>query len=85
MKNSKIVDLGMVRDALAEVDKLRSALISGKVTGFHAALEHPDGTQTVYLGGVYRNKPEAALKAAMRASAARMMAADDPPSLRAAV
>lgn len=81
MKN-KVVQLGVVRDMLAELDKLRAAITSGRVTGFHAALKHVDGEETIYLGGVYRENPEDALRAALRASAARVLAEDPPVAVR---
>lgn len=83
MKNTKIVHLGAVRDALAVLEKLRAAVIAGEITAFHAALQHANGDETVYLGGVYRNDPEAALKSALRASAVRALMEDDPPPIRA--
>lgn len=76
--NTKVVNLGVVRDLLAELDKVRAAVISGEVCGFHAAMQDADGRETIYLGGVYRQDPEAALKGALRASMARAMMDDAP-------
>lgn len=76
LKNLKIVNLGKVRDLLSEWEKVRLAILGGSVTAFQITLQC-EGTETFYLGGVYKEDPQAALKAALRASAARAMAEDN--------
>jgi hypothetical protein len=77
MNNTNIRDLGQVRDVLAEWEKVRQQLIAGTVVGFHAALIEPSGDETIYIGGIYKGHPEAAARAALRASMARMLKDED--------
>lgn len=81
MKNTKIVDLGQVRDVFVEWDKVRQHLASRKIRGFQITLIGDDDSETVYTGGVYKEDPLRALSATLKSSAARALA-DDPPLLQ---
>jgi hypothetical protein len=78
VKNTKIIDLGQVRDLFAEWEKVRQHLATMHVKGFQIALVGPDDKETVYTGGVYKEDPLRALSATLKLSAARALA-DDPP------
>lgn len=70
-------NLGQVRDLLAEWDRVRSGIVAGRVCAFHVTLCDGD-SETIYIGGAYKDDPERALRAVLRVSAARMLAEDDP-------
>lgn len=82
MKNTKIVDLGQIRDVFAEWEKVRQHLATRKVRGFQITLIGDDESETVYMGGVYKEDPLRALSAALKSSAARALAEDPPPILK---
>ena len=81
---TRIVNLGAVRDLLPELDKLRSAILTGQVSAFQCTLMDQEGQETLYMGGVYKEDPKLALGAILKASAARVMVEDPPPKLRRA-
>lgn len=81
---TRVVDLGAVRDLLSELDKLRSAILGGQVSGFSCTVMDQEERETLYMGGVYKEDPKLALSAILKASAARVMA-EDPPKLRRAL
>jgi hypothetical protein len=83
MNNTKIRDLGQVRDILAEWEMVRQALVAGVVAGFHVGLLDQNGAETIYVGGVYKSDPEAAARAALRAWMKRMLNEDEPPIFQA--
>ena len=80
MQQTKIVNLGKVRDLLAEWEKVRAHIVTGHVTGWSATI-CDDEHETVYLGGVYQDDPAAALRAALKSSAARVLI-EDPPRVK---
>ena len=82
MKNTKIIDLGQVRDVFAEWEKVRQHLATMHVKGFQIALIGPDDSETVYMGGVYKVEPLRALSATLKMSAARALADDPAPALK---
>lgn len=79
MKNTKVVNLGKVRDLLSEWDTVRKHILAGNIGGFQSMFCDTTGRETIYVGGVYREDPQKALKALLRMSAARALAEDDPP------
>lgn len=81
---TRVVNLGAVRDLLGELDKVRTAILAGKVTGFQCTLMDSEDTETIYMGGPYREDPKLALSAILKASAARVMTEDPPPALKVA-
>jgi uncharacterized protein YbaA (DUF1428 family) len=78
VSSKKVVSLGQVRDLLAEWDRVKAHIVSGKITGFHAAFRDSDMNETMFAGGVYRDPAEAA-RAALRMSAYRTLTEDKPP------
>lgn len=78
--NMKVVKLGMVRDLLAEWEKVRRHILAGETAGFHSMFCDSDGQETLFLGGVYKEDPEKALKATLKVSAARVLDEDEPLS-----
>lgn len=83
MRNTKIVNLGQVRDLLAQWEMVRELILSGRLTGFHLAVQEFDGGESIYSGGVYRTDHEAALRAVMKTSMVKMLA-EDPPLMASA-
>lgn len=79
MKHTGVVDLGAVRNVLSVWDEVRAHLVKGEVDRFHVTLGGPDGNETVYIGGVFKEDAEAWLRSALRMSAIRMMKEDEPP------
>jgi hypothetical protein len=73
----KVVNLGPVRDLLTEWDKVRQAIVARRVDGFYVDLLS-DGEETIFLGGIYKTDPSAALQAVLNISATRVMQ-EDPP------
>lgn len=82
VKNTKIVNLGQVRDLLAEWEKVRAAIMTGKIDGWFAAFRDTEAQESIYMGGVYKEDPQEALKAALRVSAARTLIEDEPSRLK---
>ena len=78
MQKTKVIQLGRVRDLLGEWERVREGLISGELEGFSVTLFGNSGRQRIYLGGVCKEDPQEAAKAALRASMARMLT-EDPP------
>jgi hypothetical protein len=81
VKNTKVVQLGRVRDLLAEWEKVRQGILAGQVDGFHTALRRGE-RETIYMGGVFLEDSEAAARAALKASISRMLAEDRPLPIR---
>jgi hypothetical protein len=77
---SNVVNLGQVRNLLAEWDKVREHIIAGDIAGWAATIRNNSGRETVYLGGVFRNDSRLTLSAALRMSTARVMEEDEPPA-----
>lgn len=83
MKNTKVIQLGRVRDLLGEWEKVRRGILAGEIDGFHTALRRGK-RETIYMGGVFKEDGEAAARAALKASISRMLSEDPPlPPLRA--
>lgn len=81
MKHTRVVQLGKVRDLLAEWEKVRHGILAGEVDGFHTALRRGK-RETVYIGGVFKEDSEAVTRIILKASVARMLAEDQPLPLR---
>lgn len=79
MKTTNVVSLGRVRDLLAEVDRMRAAILSGDMEGFYAVVKHRKTPERVYIGGSFKETPQAATRAILRVSAARARTEDEPP------
>lgn len=79
VSSKKVVNLGQVRDLLAEWDKVKAHIVSGNIAGFHAAFRDTEQNETVFMGGVYRDDPSAAARSALRMSAYRTLTEDTPP------
>lgn len=82
MKKTRIVDLGSVKDLLAEWEKVRISILQGRITGFQTTLMDEDQTETVFFGGVYKEDPKLALSAILKTSAAKTIAHDVPPRFK---
>jgi hypothetical protein len=78
----KIVNLGLIKDLLAEWDRVRSHIVSGDITGFQTVFLDSDSHESIFTGGVCKDDPRAALKAALRLSMARTLSEDTPPAKR---
>lgn len=74
-----VVNLGQVRDLLAEWERVKAHIVGGKITGFHATFRDSEQTETTFAGGVYREDPAQAARAALRMSAYRTLTEDTPP------
>lgn len=79
----KIINLGAVLDLQAEWEKGRDFIRSGRVRGFNLTLMREDGTEQIVLGGVYNADPQAAVRALLKMSAARVQEDDEPPLFQA--
>lgn len=78
MKSVQVINLAEIRQLLAEWDKVRAAILAGHLSGFHAGVRTTLGVDTVFLGGVFKSDPAAAMRGILRASAAaRVTPADD--------
>jgi hypothetical protein len=82
MKNTKIVDLGQIRDIVSEWGRVREHLATRKAKAFQLVLMGDDDEETVFIGGIYKQDPQRALSAALKCSAARALAEDPPPILQ---
>lgn len=78
VKSHKVVNLGQVRDLLAEWDKVKAHILNGEVAGFHASFRDSEQNETTFAGGVYLDPVEAA-RVALRLSAYRTLTEDIPP------
>jgi len=80
---TKVVQLGLVRDLLAEWERVRSRIAAGRVGGFQAVFcDSEGGQEEVFLGGVYQKDVSLATRAQLRISAARVLAEDEPPKIK---
>jgi hypothetical protein len=84
MQRTKVVNLGPVKDLLGEWERVRQGILSGRTGGFHVVfMDNETGKETIFLGGVYREDPQRALGASLKASAARALIEDEPPLFQA--
>lgn len=82
---TKIIDLGQIRDIRAEWAKVAHLLSNTKIRGFNLTLLDENGDEAIFLGGTYKADPHEAVKALLRMSAARVLAEDEPPQIKAGV
>lgn len=68
MKDVKVIHLGETRELLAEWNEVRVAILAGRIKGFHAGVETPEGV-TVYLAGIYRDEPMLGVRGLLKAVA----------------
>lgn len=71
--------MGAVRNLLTEWNRVREAILAGRVTGFYATLMDDLDREALYIGGVYGEEASKAARAALRMSAARALEEDEPP------
>lgn len=86
MKNTKVVNLGRVRNLYAEWEKVREHFRSEAISGFQLSVIGANGKETLYVGGVYKEEPKRALRSLLRISAVRTLTEDEPleaPEFRA--
>lgn len=81
MSKSNIINLAEKRDALAELEKARAAILAGNVDGWGFYSVH-NGLETLRLGGVLRHDSRGAMRAILRLSATQARE-DDPPLFQA--
>jgi hypothetical protein len=84
VKNTKVVNLGQIRDAralLVEWEKVKLEILAGKVGGFYTVLCDEERREAVFIGGIFKEDPSAGLKAALKLSAARAVEEDEAPQL----
>lgn len=77
-----VVNLGIVKDMLAELDRVRQHVLSGNIAGFQSVFCDSQGGETIFLAGAYKHDPKQALAASLKLSAARALAEDEPPKLK---
>lgn len=70
MKNVQVINLGETRELLAELDRTRAAILAGHLAGFYAGRLSTTGEGKLFLGGVFRDNPSAAVKSMLKAAAA---------------
>jgi hypothetical protein len=64
----KVINLGRRLDLLRDWDRVREAIIKGRVHDWYVTLRDDDGAQTVFLGGIFKTDAKEAAKASMRVS-----------------
>jgi hypothetical protein len=79
--HTRVVNIGKVRDLLMEWEKVRRHITAGRITGFQTVFCDSQDRETIYLGGVYRENPQAGIAATLKLSAARMLEEDEPARL----
>lgn len=79
LKNTKIINLGMIRDLLPEWLNVKERITTEKVSGFYTVILDDQGRETIHLGGVYKQDSLRALKAGLKLSAARTLTEDSLP------
>lgn len=82
MKTTNVVRLAKIRDMLAELERARKFILSGRAVGIQTSMQADDGKETVGLAGTYRDNPSSAVRAVFKATVLRQ--ADDEPSAFAA-
>lgn len=78
---SNVVQMGTVRELLAQIDRLRAEVLAGDVSGWGGSVLFADGRETVYIGGNFRENAEAQARSMLKVSALRVMREDTPPKL----
>lgn len=78
MGAAKVLDFGLTRELLGQLETVRAMIVAGEVQGWIGCVLKTDGTELPYASGVFATDRDAMMKAALRYSVARMKA-EDPP------
>jgi hypothetical protein len=82
MNKTNVVYMGVVRELLAELDKLRADVLAGQAKGWGGTVMYADGREVVYIGGTFKESSEDQVRAMLKVSATRMRLEDPPLPLR---
>lgn len=83
MHQTKVVNLSKIRELLRELDEARRRVVNGSLSGWQTTLRDEQGRDTVFLGGIFSENPQAAIPALLNASAERRFGETDPPPFQA--
>lgn len=78
---NEVVDLGPLRDMQADLATMRALIKKGAVRGYNLTVSIDQGEEVIFLGGIYKSDPMAALKAQLRMASARMLSEEEEPPL----
>jgi hypothetical protein len=78
MGTAKVVDFGLTRELLSQIETVRTMVLAGEIQGWIGTVLKTDGVEIPYAAGVFASDKDAMMKAALRHSVARMKA-EDPP------
>lgn len=70
MKQPNVVLMANVRELLFELDKLRSDVLKGRVSGWGGMVKFEDSSEVVYLGGTFRTSSIDRTRCVLKVSAA---------------
>ena len=73
MENTNIVQMSEVRSLLTQWEGIRRLIISGRISGYHLAVQEDGGKELIFAGGTYQTDHEAALRAVIKSSMAAAM------------
>lgn len=79
---TNVIQMGAVRDLLAELDKLRSDVLAGEVLGWGGSVFYADGREVAYLGGSFRHNAKDQARAMLKVSVLRVLREGPPPKKR---
>lgn len=65
---NRVVNLGPIRDLLADWDRVREAILRGDVKAFALTMRGLDGQEAIFLGGDFKRDYADALMASLRTS-----------------
>lgn len=74
---TKVVDMRGVRDLLADWEEVRQRILHGGIKAWAVSVRDDQGREAIYVGGSYKQDPDAACKAAMRMSWEQTKIADE--------
>lgn len=84
MTRRTVVEMGTVREFLAQLEQLKSELLAGEIQGWGGVVKFADGRDVVYVGGSFRTSTADRTRAMLRVSAAVALRQDDylpPPKM----
>lgn len=81
MSNVQVVDFGLTKELLGQIEAVRAMVLAGEIQGWIGSVLKTDGTEIPYVAGSFAADRNAFLAAALRHSVARMKA-EDPPLRR---
>jgi hypothetical protein len=64
---------------LAEIDRMRTAILAGSVAGVQTAMRSTTGEETIFLAGEFEGDPMAAMRAVIGAVASLVVELPDDP------